>query len=527
MANETSVDHSKRRDLRWALRELYDLLADPTFAILVVIVLAVASIVGLIVVDQLPFRGAMARVRYPGREHEPWIWLLIHVAPANPFRTAVYRTLLALLSLSLAACTLKRWRRASRLAFGIADAPAGLFSPDAPAPPAAVVWTTRTPRAGEALVATLKRSLFAVRARSAGETMLIAGSRFGLARLGPVLTHLGFLLLVVGGLWISAAGVSRQVWMSPGDTAEIPGSTLRLELQDFRIETNDSGEITQYVSTAALFDGESKVREGEIAVNHPMRYRGFSLYQSSYRQDPSLVRAVDLMIDAAPRSDTDSLAAHAMPSGHPKVPGRGEAAASFLAPVSVRVPRGEWVTLPGAPYEVAIDTFFVDFRIGAEGPTLASDEPRNPAVHLQFRKDGQPAGATWFFLMHPEMPVGSGPNLPLRVTDYAPIYSTGLEIVTHPGAGWIWAGFAVMTLGSIFSFLLRHERVWLRVRPVTEGSEIAILHQGAPRQAPEYIREPWEAAATPLTIRLVRAFAPEGGRPARWPGAGPSEGDET
>jgi cytochrome c biogenesis protein ResB len=551
MADESSLDHSKRRDLRWVLREFYDLLSDPTFAILVVIALAVASIIGLIVVDQVPFRGEMARVRYTGREHEPWIWFLIHVMPANPFRTAVYRTLLAFLSLSLAACTLKRWRRASRLAFGIANPPAGVFGSGPSGRSGALVWVTRSPRPAETIVTALKRSLFAVRTRVTGETTEIAASRFGLARLGPVLTHFGFLMLVAGGLWISIAGMSRQVWMSPGDTAEIPGSTLRLDLHDFRVETNATGEITQYISSATLYDGDREVRRGEIKVNHPLRYRGFSFYQSSYRQDPSVVRAVDLMIDAAPRAEgADPPPAPAgmrgmppepepepekgLPPGHPAVPGRTEqrpphepmTAERFLTPVSVRVPRGEWVPLPGAPYEVAIDTFFVDFRIDANGPTLASDEPRNPAVRLRFRRDGQDAGATWFFLLHPEMPVGSGPSLPLRVTDYTPVYSTGLEVVTHPGSGWVWAGFAVMTLGTIFAFLLRHERIWLRVSPRAPGTEIALVHQGAPCQAPEYIREPWEAATTSLAIRFVRDLAPEGGRPARWPGAVPSEGDE-
>lgn len=506
----TAATQSNRRGPWWPLRELYDLLSTPTFAILVVLVLAVVSILGLIVIDQIPFRGEMASLRFAGREREPWIWLLIHVVPASPFRTVLYRTLLALLSLSLLACTIKRWRRASRLALTIREAPESTFDPGPSGASGALVWVTRAPQAAEAVVAALRRSLFAVRTRQSGETTFISGSRFGLARLGPVLTHLGLLLLVVGALWIGVAGESKQVWLSPGETAAISDSSLRLRLDDFRVETTPGGEITQYVSSIVLFDGPREVKRTEIQVNHPLRYRGLSFYQASYRQDPSQVRSVDVVVDAAGEAD---------PSAAPR---------QFKLPISLEIPWDEWVALPGTPYAAAIDTFFVDLRIDATGPTLASDQPRNPAVRLRFQQDGAPAGETWYFLHHPEMPVGSGPDVPLRVTGYTPLLATGLEVSTHPGAGWIWAGFGVMSLGTLLAFMFHHERIWLRLRPASgkgggAACEIALLHQGAARQAPEFVREPWEASTTPLAIRLFRDLTPDAARPLRWPGTASRE----
>ena len=537
MAGESLSTRSERKGALWLLRELYDLLSDPTFAILIVIVLAVASLIGLVIVDQIPFRGEMARMRYADRPGDPWVWVLTHIVPASPFRAVAYRTLLALLSLSLLACTVKRWRRAWRLAIAIGWPPEGAFGSGPSGSSSALVWVARTPKVLEEITGHLRRSLFAVRTREANGTTLVSASRFGLSRLGPVLTHLGFLLLVAGALWIGAAGTSRQVWMSPGDTAQIPESTLRLALKDFRVETTPTGEVSQYISEVTLYDGTALIREAQIAVNKPLRYRSYSVYQSSYRQDPSRVRSIDLVIDAAVGDPVQSDPPAGMaqmegtPAGHPPIPGRAErprheqVPQRFTAPVSLSVPWGDWVALPGTPYTVAIDTFFIDLRIDAQGPTLASDEPRNPAVRLRFMEGEAPAGQTWFFLMHPDMPVGSGPNLPLRVTGYTPLLLTGLDVTTHPGAGWIWAGFAVMTLGTLLAFLLHHERVWLRLRRQGLGWEVALIHQGAPRQAPEYIREPWEASATALGIGMLRRMEPEGGGPVRWPGAGTSEGE--
>jgi hypothetical protein len=239
------------------------------------------------------------------------------------------------------------------------------------------------------------------------------------------------------------------------------------------------------------------------------------------------VQSVNLVMDlAAERREAEEPADPSLPPGHPNLPGRASRPQRVNVPANLRVPSGAWVGLPGTNYAVAIDTFFADLRIDARGPTLASDEPRNPAVRLRFEQDGQPAGETWYFLMHPDMPVGSGPDLPLRVIDYEPRLATGLEVATHPGAGWIWLGFGVMSLGTVLAFLLRHERAWARVRRTGSGDgawEIALVHQGAARQAPEFVREPWEAAATPLAIRLLRDLEPEGGRPVRWPGAPTSD----
>jgi hypothetical protein len=531
---------ARRSGLVRQIASLYDLLSDPTFAIVVIIALAVASILGLFIIDQIPFRGEMARIRFEDRQDEPVIWILTNLVPARPFRSLAYRTLLALLSLSLLACTIKRWRGHWRQALGVSWPSENAFDSAG-----SLLWTTKTRLAESVAIKFLKRRLFAVHVRgptaaesrsevtlpaTSEQTLIVSAVRFGVSRLGPVLTHLGFLLLVVGGLWMASSGSSQHVWMRPGDWLEIPGTGAHIRLEDFRIETTPQGKVSDYISTVALYADTTLIRETELEVNKPLRYKGYSIYQSSYRQDPSTVRSVDLVLDlgalgaasavppaaAEGENRQDGLDRdHLGQSGHSP---HGRVTPRFADPATIRVPWGKRVPLPPTPYSVAIDTFFADFRIDAHGAGLASDEHRNPAVHLRFFEGDSLAGETWYFALHPEMPVGSGPDLPLRLGSYLPSASTGLEIATHPGSAWVWAGFAVMTLGTLFSFLLRHERVWLRLRRRAEGWEIAMLHHGAPKQAPEYVNAPWEAAVTPLAIRLLRHLEPEGGAPVRWPG---------
>jgi len=65
----------------------------------------------------------------------------------------------------------------------------------------------------------------------------------------------------------------------------------------------------------------------------------------------------------------------------------------------------------------------------------------------------------------------------------------------------------------MLAFLLRTERIWVRLRRAASGWDVAVLHQGAAPQAPEFARAAWERSATPLTIQIARALEPAEGAP--------------
>ena len=77
------------------IRAIYALLSDPSFAIFVIITLAVASILAMVIVDQRPTPNDIARMP-TDRLDDPWIWFLINIAPEHPYHTAAFRTLMAL-----------------------------------------------------------------------------------------------------------------------------------------------------------------------------------------------------------------------------------------------------------------------------------------------------------------------------------------------------------------------------------------------------------------------------------------------
>lgn len=511
---------------------LYELLGNTGFAIAILIALAVASIAGIVILEQLPVRGEMARAAYADRSGDPLIWLLIHVVPDRPFRCPGFQTLLALLSLSLLACTIKRWRRSWRLAFRLDPPAAGAFDGEG-----VVRWRT-TREAPRLAQEHLRGRFFRLRQEESppagaasgpagveaigagmGREIVLSASRFAVSRLGPVLTHLGFLLLVVGAIVMGLSGHSQMLWLGEGEEASVPGSDLALRLHDFHIEVAPSGRIADYLSTVTLLEGGREVRQSRIEVNHPLRHAGYSFYQNSYRQNPTRLVALDLVTDAAAGDPP----APANPAGESGMMGpHGRLTQTFARPVTTRIPWGERVALSSTPYAVEIDTFLADFVIGDEGPTLASTEPRNPAVLLSFYQDGAFAGRSWYFAQHPGMAVGTAPGIPLMLGRMEADFAAGIEAATHPGSAWVWAGFLVMTLGTLLAFLLNHERLWLRLRERPDGWEVAVHHPGAPRMAPELTSVAWQRQASALTVELARRLEPEGPPPSRGPERSPA-----
>ncbi len=409
------------------MKTLWKTLNSTRFVIILLIALAIASIGGIVLGEKFPvgFYGAEEHYRsqYGDRTYET----LAVLGVFQPFRSFWFHALLGLLSASLVACSVSRLRVTVKTALGLhfRRSPAELMSLKQHARLAladgASVDADDVSRA-------LRRRGFAVRRAPGGDLVALAASRGGLSRTGPYLTHVGLLLLIFGGIASGIFGRSEWVWLEPGQEWSGMGKDFRIRLASFHVPENTRGEIMQYNSTVDVTDPDRGQFTQTISVNHPLRIDGVSFYQSSYRALPGRLQSLELIA--------------------------GDSGERVTVPFKTR-------TRLSDGREIAVDDFVSHFRMTAEGVISASNEMRNPAARLVLYDGDEAVAGQWLFLHHPDFGHADSKLDDLRLAGVAPAYATGLQARTSPGSPPIWAGFAVATLGLVFSFYLTHRKLWV------------------------------------------------------------------
>jgi len=446
------------------------LLFSMKFAIWIAVALAVTSVAGVLLQQFFPMRNArdeeMLAERLPGLLHRVFVALQLY----DPFRAVWFRALLATLSVSLTLCSWKRFRSALRQAFSlhVMREPRQLQS----LKDSATVYQA-SPEIFETAVARLRSRLYRGAVERV-ETQLAAALHYGgVSRLGPVVLHLGILVLVIGGLVSSLAGRKHFIAVAPGQTVSIPGSGLSLRLDDFTIERYPSGRPKLFLSKVGLLEGGREVARRDVAVNHPLVYAGHRVYQSSF--GPALVFAVAKPAApgtsphqaAPPHTNAESPAGAA---ADPAAAGDPRAAADPAAiGAEIRTTTEGTYSVPGHPgYEFRVARFYSHLLITDQGPRNAGDDYGNPAARVEVLRDGQPVGEQWAFANYPAMTRSQLP-FTLELCDVEPERASIFDVNTDPGAPLIWLGFALSTLGLVLAFLVQHRCFFLLARPSERG----------------------------------------------------------
>jgi len=155
---------------------------------------------------------------------------------------------------------------------------------------------------------------------------------------------------------------------------------------------------------------------------------------------------------------------------------------------------GAEAVLAGTDGKVRVLEFLPDFaRDDKTGKPLSrSDEPNNPAAHVEIRYQGQQQHR-WIFARFPDYKSGDGPDLPVRVTLDSP--------VGKPGST---PDFAIVTIADLRSG-----------RPPSRPTQAAPLHElwirlaGATQSRSITVDESVPIEGSPYAFRITR-FIPTG-----------------
>ncbi|MCB9357740.1 MAG: cytochrome c biogenesis protein ResB [Calditrichaeota bacterium] len=467
--------------------KLWAMLSTMKFAIWILIVLGVLSLASLFsgeLVDPLWMKqepsgagAAFGQLVYKTLEMD------------QPFSSWWYRGLLGVLSLSLFACVLERtpivWRMWSRKPE---------LDPRAVNERTAPIYIT-TSEPSKPLIDRLSKSL-GTRADSDG---VWVGESHRLALWGPLLTHIGLLLLAIGGLVGSFGGTHSRAGGYAGDIVAAEDMPFEVRIDSFRVEyypfqpgqwvlvdgewigrlverdsdnswkierrnqmgelelvsmedewiSNDwdirstGGNIKQYISSVTVLEDGQEVLERQISVNTPLRYRGFRLYQSSYDPDnPRVITSYDQVTLVV--SDT-------------------------LGNVLNRLPlkQGGSVQVPDDSLTIFAGRFLPDFKLDSRRQAYsASGNMANPAVELLARGPNGYERLIWSFLQMQGHQITIGAHRFEATEIQNPNTTIGIatifEIRRTIGTEFLWLGFVVSSLGLILCFYMTHRIVYVQ-----------------------------------------------------------------
>lgn len=280
------------------------------------------------------------------------------------------------------------------------------------------------------------------------------------SRLGVYFVHLSILVIFAGGIIGSVFGIKGFAnipegekvtsFYTYGDQRAPVELGYSVECRDFSVEFYESGRPKEYSSDLVIYDNGKPVKEKIIEVNHPISYKGFTFYQSSYGAYGGLVD-LDLNFRES----------------------------GLILPLKLEV--GKPLRLPENWGWIEVLKFEENYmRMGPS--VLLLRDPGNGVKPYQFRA----------FLRFPNFGKENG-----KTSEYCTfknieqLYYTGLQVNKDPGVWVVWSGCIMMILGLYIAFFMSHRRLWLRLACNPEKPELwqLVMVGNANKNQPSFERE--------------------------------------
>lgn len=459
------------------LQRLAGLISDLRLAILLLLLIAVASGIGTAIPQQES--EAFYHQRY---DPAPWLGLfrgeaVLGLQLDHVYSSSWFLALLAWLGLSLLLCS---WRRqwpalAASLRWIDYRSPRQLSK-------LSVAQTLVSPDS-QASLERLEQELRRQGWRIRRQDDRLAARRGVAGRVGPLLVHAGLVVLMVGAAWGALGGQRLEQFLAPGRELELMDSRgrtqLTVALDGFAIERDPAGRPEQFRSQLRLIPpaessspaaggtkadstaGEvaaaapadtvvgvanaadrpqedatseparssapgpavSDALAAEISVNHPLRHRGITLYQADWS-----LAALNVQLG---RSPVLQLPLQSLPQ-------LGEQVWGVVMPT--RPDGSEPVLLTLASEQGPVQVF------GSDGSRLAQLVPGGEAQEVR--------------------------GLPIRVASVLP--ASGILLKRDPGVPLVYTGFAIALLGGGLS-LLATRQLWAISEPAAGRLHVAGL----------------------------------------------------
>jgi cytochrome c biogenesis protein len=299
---------------------------------------------------------------------------------------------------------------------------------------------------------------------------VIYGEKGRLSRLGVYVVHFSVILLLVGGLVGSFFGFEAFVNIPEGEATDVvrirnTGQMHRLDFQircdDFKLTLYENGAPKEYRSSLSILEGDQTVKQKDIIVNDPLRYRGINIFQSSYGKLPpeSMPRPSPPAVGPA---EAYALTVTSRASGMSY-----DLTARVGIPVDFPEGLGKFVIMT---YEDSAAFRGMDVGAALKGLlTVGDGEPVEVLLPLKFGNFDKMRGGEAIIA------VANQPQEAFKPRQEAEErYYTGLQVTRDPGVWLVYSGFVFMLAGCFVTFFISHQQVCIVVERLQKNSRVTV-----------------------------------------------------
>ncbi len=389
-------------------------------AIFLIIILALASVFGTLIPQD---RTSEEYAAHYGKLST----LLIRLEFTKIYHSWWYLFLLGVFALNTLICTLKRFPSKIKNA----------FAPEFEREPGKISLLKISDKfqhkknlseTGSLLEKELAKQRFHVRKETQENKTLLLARKKALGPFGSDIVHLGLLTILLGAIVSGIGGKTQYITIPEGGTISIPEAGFSLKLEKFETHLYKDGSIKDWKSTLTVLEGKKPQTSKAIEVNHPLSYKGYMFYQSSYGWDWEN-SSVELWLKKGENP----------PNIHK----------FFLK-------AGEKITLPERDLEISMLRFIPDFILDENRQaSTRSLEPRNPAAFVELTQKNVNVFSGWVFAKFPSFSqTHSSSESPYSIEfkNLKAAQYSGIRMSKDPGVNFIWAGCIFLTIGLFVAF---------------------------------------------------------------------------
>ncbi len=275
--------------------------------------------------------------------------------------------------------------------------------------------------------------------RSPENNNLVKAEHHKPGRYGVIITHFGIIFIMIGafiGHYMGFSGsmlvfenqILNEVEKQNGEKIQL---NFAVKLNDFNIEFYEGSKTAKaFTSNISLIENDNEVKNVDINVNHPLKYKDVVFYQASYGQSPHNDMVMNVLISKDNKSETVGL--------------KYGKAYDFN------------------DYKIVVRDFYSDIAYNSQTGKYYNKSYNllNPALYLAvYDKDGRGLMGGWLLLYSKEPTYVEPLNMAFQFKELKDVVYSGFSVKYNPGISIVYFGGILLCFGVVFIYLLNYTAI--------------------------------------------------------------------